>query len=103
MQKEFTVSNLEEFESMIRAKDFRIAQAVVETILQNLNTKKKRLHVLSVNLLDNSTTLDITLETKYFVDSLKENLKHYIREEDYEGCIEIENAVKYLTEKENYL
>jgi uncharacterized protein (DUF1810 family) len=103
MSREFTVSSLEEFESMIRNKDFAIAQAVVETILNNLNTKRKRLHVLSIHVLDNAATLDITLETKYFIDCLRENIKHYVAEERYEECIEIEKAIEYLKGKEGYL
>ena len=94
---------MSEFEMMIDAKDFSIAQCIVETVLANLNTKKKRLHAFSVECMDKGVTLDITMETKYFVQTLQENLKHYIREERYEDCIEIEKAIKTLQEKGGYL
>ena len=103
MNKIYKVATLAEFEMMVAAKDFSIAQCIVETVLSNLNTKKKRLHVFSVECIDQGATLDITMETKYFVQTLQENLKHYIREERYEDCIEIEKAIKTLQGKGGYL
>ena len=49
MATDFTLNNSEEFQDMINNKDFRISQAIVETILNNLTTKKKHVHVLSVS------------------------------------------------------
>jgi len=103
MDKIFKVATMSEFEMMIAAKDFSIAQCIVETVLANLDTKKKRLHAFSVECMDKGVTLDITMETKYFVQTLQENLKHYIREERYEDCIEIEKAIKTLQQKGGYL
>lgn len=103
MSKTYRVATMAEFEMMVAAKDFSIAQRIVETVLSNLDTKKKRLHVFSVECMDKGVTLDITMETKYFVQTLQENIKHYIREERYEDCIEIEKAVKYLQQKGGYL
>ena len=103
MDKIFKVATMAEFEMMVAAKDFTIAQCIVETILSNLNTKKKRLHAFSVECIDKDVTLDVTMETKYFIQTLQENLKHYIREERYEDCIEIEKAIKTLQEKGGYL
>lgn len=103
MSKVYRVATMAEFEMMVAAKDFSIAQRIVETVLSNLDTKKKRLHVFSVECMDKGVTLDITMETKYFVQTLQENIKHYIREERYEDCIEIEKAMKYLQQKGGYL
>ncbi len=103
MSKVYKVATMAEFEMMVAAKDFSIAQRIVETVLSNLDTKKKRLHVFSVECMDKGVTLDITMETKYFVQTLQENIKHYIREERYEDCIEIEKAMKYLQQKGGYL
>ncbi len=103
MSKVYKVATMAEFEMMVAAKDFSIAQRIVETVLSNLDTKKKRLHVFSVECMDKGVTLDITMETKYFIQTLQENIKHYIREERYEDCIEIEKAMKYLQQKGGYL
>jgi len=103
MDKIFKVATMSEFEMMIASKDFSISQCIVETVLKNLDTKRKKLHAFSVECLDRGVTLDITMETKYFVQTIQENLKHYIREERYEDCIEIEKAIAYLKEKGGYL
>ena len=101
MAIEITLNNSEEFQDMIDKKDFTIAKAVVETILANLNTRKKYLHVLSVNCLEDGATYDITLEKKYFAETLQENLKYYVEKELYEECSQIVEAINKLKEKED--
>ena len=101
MAIEITLNNSDEFQDMIDKKDFAIAKAVVETILANLNTRKKHLHVLSVNCLEDGATYDITLERKYFAETLQENLKYYIEKELYEECSQIVEAINKLKEKED--
>ena len=99
MAIEINLNNSEEFQDMIDKKDFTIAKAVVETILTNLNTRKKHLHVLSVNCLEDGATYDITLERKYFAETLQENLKYYVEKELYEECTQIVEAINQLKEK----
>jgi hypothetical protein len=101
MAIEITLNNSDEFQDMIDKKDFTIAKAVVETILANLNTRKKHLHVLSVNCLEDGATYDITLERKYFAETLQENLKYYVEKELYEECSQIVEAINKLKEKED--
>ena len=101
MAIEITLNNSDEFQDMIDKKDFTIAKAVVETILANLNTRKKYLHVLSVNCLEDGATYDITLEKKYFAETLQENLKYYVEKELYEECSQIVEAINKLKEKED--
>ena len=101
MATDFTLNNSEEFQEMINNKDFRIAQAIVETILNNLTTKKKHVHVLSVSCLEENATYDITLERRHFVDTLEENLKYYVENEKYEDCTKIVEAINHLKEKQN--
>ena len=101
MAIEINLNNSDEFQDMIDRKDFTIAKAVVETILANLTTRKKYLHILSVNCLDDGATYDITLEKKYFAETLQENLKYYVEKELYEECTQIVEAINKLKEKEN--
>ncbi len=101
MAIEINLNNSDEFQDMIDKKDFTIAKAVVETILANLNTRKKYLHVLSVNCLEDGATYDITLEKKYFAETLQENLKYYVEKELYEECSQIVEAINKLKEKED--
>ena len=101
MATEINLNNSEEFQEMIERKDFSIAKAVVESILSNLNGRKKFVHVLSVNCLEEASTFDITLDRKYFAETLQENLKYYVEQELYEECSKIVEAINTLKEKEN--
>lgn len=94
--KEFEVESTEEFQEMIDNKDFRIAEAVVEGILANLTGKKKHVHLLSILIESENSIFDITCERKHFAETLEENLPHYVREERYEDCQRIADAIKEL-------
>ena len=102
MATEINLKNSEEFQEMIDRKDFTIAKAVVESILSNLNGRKKHVHVLSVNCLEEVSTFDITLDRKYFAETLQENLKYYVEQELYEECSKIVEAINTLKEKETH-
>jgi hypothetical protein len=93
---EITVHNTEEFQELVDNKDFRIAQAIVEGILDNVSSKKKHIHVLSITCLEEGEIYDITVERKHFIETLEENLPYYVKEELYEKCAEITKAVESL-------
>jgi hypothetical protein len=96
MALELTVNNGEEFQELLDKKDFRIAEAIVNTILENINTKKTNVHILSVNFLEDESVYDLTLDRKYFAETLETNLKHFVEKEMYEKCTEITNAIEIL-------
>jgi predicted house-cleaning noncanonical NTP pyrophosphatase (MazG superfamily) len=58
--------------------------------------------VLSVNCLEDAATYDITLDRKYFIETLQENLQFFVERELYEKCSEIVNAIKQLEEKQQH-
>jgi len=94
--KEFHVSSTDEFQDWIDNKDFRIAEAIVEGILANLKSKKKHVHLLSVVVEEENSIFDITVERKFFAETLEENIVHYVREERYEDCQRIANVIAEL-------
>ena len=94
--KEFHVSSTDEFQDWIDNKDFRIAEAIVEGILANLKSKKKYVHLLSVVVEEENSIFDITVERKFFAETLEENIVHYVREERYEDCQRIANVIAEL-------
>lgn len=96
MATEITVQNADEFQQMVDTKDFRIAEAIVNGILSNINGKKKHIHVLSVTCLEEEEIYDITVERKHFAETLEENLPYYVREERYEECQKIVNIINEL-------
>jgi protein-arginine kinase activator protein McsA len=99
MAGEITVNNYDEFQEMADNKDFRIAKAIVESILDNITTKKRNIHILSVACVEDNAVYDLTLDRKFFVDTLEENLKYYIEKEQYEQCQKIVDAINKLKEK----
>ena len=102
MATEITLNNSDEFQQMVDRKDFVIAEAIVNSILNNLGTRKNNVHVLSVNCLEDASTYDITLDRKYFIETLQENLQFFVERELYEKCSEIVNAIKQLEEKKQH-
>ena len=96
MALEITVGTHEDFMDMINQKDFRIAKAIVSGILDNIDSKKKHIHVLSVTCLEEGEIYDITVERKHFAETLEDNLPYYIREEQYEDCQRIVETVNKL-------
>ncbi len=94
--KEIEVNSVEEFQELVNKKHFSISQAIVGSILNNLKTRKKNIHVLSVKCLDENTIFDITLEKHHFSDTLKENLRYFENHEMYEECARIQKAIEIL-------
>jgi hypothetical protein len=96
MAVEITVQNTDEFQELVDNKDFRLSEAIVSGILNNISSKKKHIHVLSITCLEEEEIYDITVERKYFAETLEENLPHYVREERYEDCQKIVNIISEL-------
>ena len=100
MALELTVNNVDEFQEMVDSKDFKISESIVNSILSNLNSKKNHIHILSVSILEDGQTLDLTLERKFFIETLEENIKYFIEQERYEDCQKIVEAIDKLKIKE---
>ena len=97
--KILSVHTQEEFNVMIDNYDFRIVEAIVEGALQNIKTDKRFIHILSIEVQEDNDIYDLTLERCEFLDNLKKNLKHYEKQELYEKCKEIVEAIKFLEKK----
>ena len=99
MAREFEVQNADEFEKLVASRDFRVYEALVSTILKNLTSKKRHHHVLSVISIDEDAVYDITLDKQDFCYTLEESLSAYEKEEKYEECAKIKEAMEYLSKK----
>jgi hypothetical protein len=99
MAAEINVFDSDEFEELVSNRDLRISSALVETILKNLNGRKRHLHALSVLVEQEQTIYDITIDRKEFITTLKSNLSIFEENELYEQCSEIIKAIKFLEEK----
>jgi hypothetical protein len=94
--KEFKVKTLDEFQELANNKDISIVKAVIESIINNIKTRKKHIHVFSVQVVEDNTIFDITLEKQHFKSTLEENLKHFEAKEMYEECVKINEAITKL-------
>ena len=99
MATEINVFDSDEFEQLVANRDLRISKALVETILKNLNGRKRHVHALSVLIEQEQTMYDITIDRQEFIPTLEQNLLIYEKHELYEQCAEIVNAIKVLKDK----
>jgi hypothetical protein len=95
--KEFKVTTMYEFQELVEKKDFNISKAIVDSIIQNIKTRKKLVHVMSVKCVKEDEIIDITLEKIHFVNTLKENIKYFEEREMYEECTRIYESIQYLS------
>ena len=96
MVKRIKVKNVEEFEEMLQEQDLKISKAIVEVALKNLKGKKRFIPVMEIHVEEDESIFDITLDRQDIVSTLQQNLEIHERNEDYEGCARISNALKEL-------
>ena len=99
MATEISVFDSDEFVQLVASRDLRISKALVDTILKNLNGRKRHVHALSVLVEQEQTMYDITIDRQEFVTTLEQNLPVLEKNEDYETCAEVVKAIKFLKEK----
>jgi len=93
---EVTVKNSEELMLLMDKGDYKISKSLVENILINLKTKKKRIHVISVFCEEDNEIYDLTLKRNNFLNTLEKNLEMFEHHENYEGCAKILEAISQL-------
>ena len=97
--KQIKVDNYDEFLAMTKTQQFTISQQIVETVLNNIDTKRKELPVFEIEVESEGVSYALSIQTEEFVDTLKTNLIHFENEEAYEGCQKIIEAINYLKTK----
>jgi len=97
--KKITVENYDEFLEMTKNQKFTISQQIVETVLNNLDTRKKQLPIFEIEVEGEGATYTLSIETEEFIHTLQTNLIHFENEEAYEGCQKIIEAINYLKSK----
>ena len=76
-----------------------MAQNIVETVLENLNTRKKQIPVFEIEVSDEDSIYTLSVQKDEFIQILNTNLIHFENEEAYEGCQKIIEAINYLKTK----
>lgn len=94
--KKITVDNYDEFLQMALNQKFTMAQDIVETVLENLNTRKKEIPVFEIEVDSEGAIYTLSVQKDEFIKILNTNLIHFENEEAYEGCQKIIEAINYL-------
>ena len=76
-----------------------MAQDIVETVLENLNTKKKEIPIFEIEVENEDAVYTLSVKRDEFIQILNTNLIHFENEEAYEGCQKIIEAINYLKTK----
>ena len=97
MALEISVFDSEEFENMVSQKDVRISKALIQTILDNLEGKKRHYHALTVTVEQEQTVYDITVDREDFIVVLEANLPILELHEEYEMCAGVVKAIKMIS------
>jgi hypothetical protein len=73
----------------------------VDTTLENLQTKKKVIPIVSIYAQEEDMVWDLTLDREDMEETLSKNLEIMEKFEDYERCQEIVNGIKFIQSKNN--
>lgn len=91
MKKEIIIKNEDDAEN-----SEEISFCLVNTILNNLETKKRHIYAFNLIIENTESNYDITIDRKYFVAILLENLSLFEKHELYEICEKILKAIDFL-------
>jgi len=96
MTTQLVFDSAQHFEELIAAQDYELATSFVESMLNNINEDKGTISIIEAFFEEEDTIYDFEIEKSNFISNFKEFLTIYEREEDYEGCLVISNAIKTL-------
>lgn len=75
--KKIQVGSYDEWLKMALNQKFTISQTIVESILDNIDTKRKKLPIFEVEVESKGDIYTLSIETDQFVSTLETNLMHF--------------------------
>jgi len=93
----FKVKDEKEFQGLIDKNDVRIPRSIVKAISDNMNNIKQNITVISIESAEPKITYNVSLEKKHYYETLQDNLKFFIENEQYEECngiVAMMNSIK---------
>lgn len=93
--------NSESIQYMLEGGDYNLSCLVVDTTLENLQTKRKVIPIVSIYAQEEDMVWDLTLDREDMEETLSKNLEIMEKFEDYERCQEIVNGIKFIQNKKN--
>ncbi len=96
----YKVKSEADFMERVKQGDAKLASIICNAIIANLDSIKKHVHIVSVEMEDEEEFYDLTCNPEEFIVTLEKNLKVLVDNELYEQCREVVEAIKYLKQKE---
>ncbi len=97
----YKVRSEADFIERVREGDPKLASIICNAIIANLNSAKKHVYIISVEMEDEEEFYDLTCNPEEFIVTLEKNLKVLVDNELYEQCQEVVTAIEYLKQKQN--
>jgi hypothetical protein len=95
----YKVRSEADFIERVKQGDVKLASIICNAIVANLDSTKRNVHIISVEMEDEEEFYDLTCNPEEFIVTLEKNLEILVENEVYELCQEVVNAIKYLKEK----
>lgn len=99
--KTYKVKSEADFMERVKQGDAKLASIICNAIIANLDSTRRHVHIVSVEMEDEEEFYDLTCNPEEFIVTLEKNLKVLVNNELYELCQEVVKAIKYLKQKEN--
>ena len=96
MTTQLVFDSAQQFEELVESQDYDLVTSFVESMLNNIDADEEVVSIIEAFFEEEDTIYDFEIEKVNFVSNFKEFLTIYEREEDYEGCLIISNAIKTL-------
>ena len=96
MVKTYYINSYDDWEIFLQEHDLEISKLIVDSALDNLDSGKRYIHVIDVDVEEDDDVLEITLDTHELVDTLELNLKILEYYEEYEYCMRVKNTINKL-------
>jgi len=96
MAEEIIVENFDEFEDLVSSKDLNLSDIIVNSILNNLENEEGKIHSVDLIIKGEGIVYSLELLKENFIDTLEKNLKIQEYHEQFERCVEIQQALAKL-------
>ena len=97
----YKVKSEADFIQKVKDGDVKLASMICNAILTNLDSSKKHVYIVSVEMEEEEEFYDLTCNPEEFIVTLEKNLQVLVDNELYESCQEVVEAIKYLKQKQN--
>lgn len=92
----YKVKSEADFIDKVKQRDAKLATIICNAILANLDTTKRNVYIISIEMEEEEEFYDLTCNPEEFIVTLEKNLEILVENEVYELCQEVVNAINYL-------